>query len=262
MYWLSSSNSILLSLFLSPFILESFQLRLTQQSGGDSEDLTIKLLNPKIVANKSVIVLDAMTTTLEYPPYNSELSNVSILYEKVPELIELQPGQIEFELTWLMVVGNNSMEVEQIFEQIQKLNSNDFYAMHTNEWHRFWQQNAITVDGDAKLSKAIQASLYALATSLPSLNTSQPRSIFYGLSPSGLGLGKLLTDYQGHSFWDTEIWMHPTILLLEPDWSKELLNYRYFMRNAARDNAIKTGYKGYRFVVFVLRVQQNKKENS
>lgn len=205
----------------------------------------IKLLNPKMIANKSVIVLDATTTTLEDSTYVNELSNVSILYEKVPDLIELPPDRLTIEFTWIMVVGNSSEEVEKIFKQIQY--ENDFYTLHTNEWHRFWQQNAITVEGDDELSKTIQSSLYALASSLPSLNTSQPKSRFYGLSPSGLGLGKLLTDYEGHSFWDTEIWMHPTILLLEPQWSQELLNYRYFMRNAARDNAIRTGYNGYRF---------------
>lgn len=214
--------------------------------GGDSDDLTIKLFQPKIIANKSVIVVDAMTTTREDTTFQNDFSNVSILYETVPELIELPLNKTSIEFRWVTIIGTNTNEVEKLFEQLQKQDPNDVYTMHTNEWHKFWQENAITVNGDDELSKVIQSSLYAMASSLPSLNTSQPRSIFYGLSPSGLGLGKLLTDYEGHSFWDTEIWMHPVILLLEPQWSRELLNYRFIMRNAARDNAIATGCKGYR----------------
>lgn len=62
-----------------------------------------------------------------------------------------------------------------------------------------------------------------------------------------MGLNRDLEVYLGHSFWDTEVWMLPSILLLQPKWSAELLNYRYAMRTAARDNANKTGYKGYRY---------------
>lgn len=177
---------------------ESFQIRLSQQSGGDSEDLTInKVFNQKTIANKSVIVVDAMTTSLEDSIYQIEHTNVSILYEIVPEMIELLPDQTSMEFIWFTIIGNSSDEVVKIYEEIQQSNSNEIFAMHTNEWQQFWKQNKISVDSDIELAKTIQSSLYALASSLPSLNTSQPRSIFYGLSPSGLGLGKLLTDYQG-----------------------------------------------------------------
>ncbi len=43
------------------------------------------------------------------------------------------------------------------------------------------------------------------------------------------------------------MWMHPPILLLNPQWSEEVLNYRYRSRLAAAHNARETGYEGYRF---------------
>jgi protein-glucosylgalactosylhydroxylysine glucosidase len=83
---------------------------------------------------------------------------------------------------------------------------------------------------------------------LPSLNTHQTNQEFYGLAPGGLPKGGLLlAEYQGHSFWDTETWMHPPVLLMQPEWSEDLLNYRYMVRQAAADNARLTGYKGWRF---------------
>ncbi len=40
---------------------------------------------------------------------------------------------------------------------------------------------------------------------------------FYGLSPGSLSRGgRLGEDYGGHSFWDTEIWMYPSVLLFYP----------------------------------------------
>lgn len=61
------------------------------------------------------------------------------------------------------------------------------------------------------------------------LNSSQSNSEYYGLSPGGIGK----SGYQGHSFWDTEMWMLPPITLLEPKWSEDLLYYRFLTRVAA-----------------------------
>lgn len=124
----------------------------------------------------------------------------------------------------------------------------DIVKKHKEEWEKIWTRYGITVKGDDKLATAIHTSLFFLISSLPSLETNQPRNVFYGLSPSGLGRGgKLLAEYQGHNFWDTEMWMHPPILLLEPKWSAEILNYRFVVRQAAKDNAKETGFMGLRF---------------
>lgn len=88
---------------------------------------------------------------------------------------------------------------------------------------------------------------------MPSLNTNQNRSAYYGLSPTGLGRGGLDADYQGHNFWDTEIWMLPTITQLSNEWSQELLQYRLKHLPAARYYANITGYKGARYTQKVYK---------
>ena len=63
------------------------------------------------------------------------------------------------------------------------------------------------------------------------------------LSPAGLsGL-----SYNGHVFWDTELWMFPALLLLQPNLAKSLLDYRFERLEAARKNAFTHGYKGVMF---------------
>jgi trehalose/maltose hydrolase-like predicted phosphorylase len=61
-------------------------------------------------------------------------------------------------------------------------------------------------------------------------------------SPSPMGLSGL--GYNGHVFWDTELWMYPGLLLLHPELGKSLLEYRYQRLEAAKRNAFDKGYKG------------------
>jgi trehalose/maltose hydrolase-like predicted phosphorylase len=65
------------------------------------------------------------------------------------------------------------------------------------------------------------------------------------LSPSPMGLSGL--GYNGHVFWDTELWMYPAILVLRPELAKSMMEYRYQRLNAARRNAFSKGFKGAMF---------------
>ena len=44
-------------------------------------------------------------------------------------------------------------------------------------------------------------------------------------SPSPMGLSGL--GYNGHVFWDTDLWMFPALLVLHPDIAKSLVEYRF-----------------------------------
>jgi protein-glucosylgalactosylhydroxylysine glucosidase len=61
-------------------------------------------------------------------------------------------------------------------------------------------------------------------------------------SPSPMGLSGL--GYNGHVFWDTELWMFPAILVLHPELAKGLVNYRFNRLEEAKRNAFAHGYKG------------------
>lgn len=227
---------------------------LTQENINESDDLLIKSTKTSQIRNKTVTIVEASTKILEDPLYQCDYLTVSILYEKIPHMIELLPDQTDAEFTWIMLIQQNSTDIENNFNKLHE-NSFNLLKTHTNEWEKFWFDKQITTEGNEFLSNAIDASIYALASALPSLNSSRTRKIYFGLSPAGLGLNRDLEVYNGHSFWDTEIWMHPTILLIEPEWSKELLNYRHFVRNTAHDNAVNTSYKGLRFFQTIFKVE-------
>jgi alpha,alpha-trehalose phosphorylase len=71
------------------------------------------------------------------------------------------------------------------------------------------------------------------------LNNSGGESSIHNISAKGLsGEG-----YEGHYFWDTEIYMIPFFILTNPEKAKNLLMYRYRTLDCAREEARKLGYK-------------------
>ncbi|MEL6989024.1 MAG: glycoside hydrolase family 65 protein, partial [Bacteroidota bacterium] len=106
---------------------------------------------------------------------------------------------------------------------------------HKDAWSELWESN-VTVTGDAGITRDIRFAIYHLY-SFARAGTA------FSLSPMGLsGLG-----YNGHVFWDTELWMYPPLLMLQPDIAKSLLEYRFERLEAAKQNAFAHGYKGAMF---------------
>lgn len=214
--------------------------------------MTLVKSNTKLLLNQEIVLISAETKLIEDPVYQSEPTKVFILYEQIPKFIELPSEVTSGTFTWLTLIQHTPDGIDELFQRMHEMSDDDLLEAHTSEWNNFWEENAISVGANDELTKSIYGSLYAIASSLPSLKSFSNNGAFYGLSPSGLGLGgPLLEGYHGHSFWDTETWMHPAILLLQPKWSQQLLNYRFLGRIAAYDNAENTGYNGLRLVNFI-----------
>lgn len=106
---------------------------------------------------------------------------------------------------------------------------------HEQEWATLWESD-ITIEGDPQAQRDIHFALYHLYSFARAGQA-------YSLSPMGLsGLG-----YNGHVFWDTELWMYPPLLLLQPEIARSLLEYRFERLDAAKQNAFSHGYKGAMF---------------
>ncbi|MEA5458908.1 hypothetical protein VB796_07660 [Arcicella sp. LKC2W] len=106
---------------------------------------------------------------------------------------------------------------------------------HKEGWEKLWTSD-IKIEGDEDAQRAAHLALYHLYSFCREGQA-------YSLSPMGLsGLG-----YNGHVFWDTEIWMYPAILVLHPEMAKSILEYRFERMEAARANAKSHGYQGVMF---------------
>ena len=106
---------------------------------------------------------------------------------------------------------------------------------HEQAWEELWRGD-IQLEGDPEVQREVRLMLYYLYSSVRAGSK-------LSLSPVGLsGLG-----YNGHVFWDTELWMYPPLLMLQPELAKSLLDYRFDRLEAARQNAFTHGFKGAMF---------------
>ncbi len=106
---------------------------------------------------------------------------------------------------------------------------------HNKAWADLWESDII-IEGDAQTQQDVHSMLYHLYSFVRE-GTSM------SISPMGLsGLG-----YNGHVFWDTDLWMMPAILMLHPKMAQSLVEYRFNRLEAARRNAFNHGYKGAMF---------------
>lgn len=104
---------------------------------------------------------------------------------------------------------------------------------HREAWEKLWQTGNVFVKGNPDTERDIRFALYHLYSFAR-------EGTGYSLSPMGLsGLG-----YNGHVFWDTELWMYPPLLMLQPQIARSLLEYRFERLEAARQNAFAHGYEG------------------
>jgi trehalose/maltose hydrolase-like predicted phosphorylase len=106
---------------------------------------------------------------------------------------------------------------------------------HQQAWADLWKSD-IQITGDDQAQQDIHSMLYHLYSFVRAGSN---------LSPSPMGLSGL--GYNGHVFWDTELWMYPSLLVLHPEMAKSMIQYRYDRLEAARRNAFNHGYKGAMF---------------
>ncbi|MFI5133922.1 MAG: glycosyl hydrolase family 95 catalytic domain-containing protein, partial [Chitinophagales bacterium] len=108
-------------------------------------------------------------------------------------------------------------------------------SFHTKAWEDLWKSDII-IEGDAQSQADVHSMLYHL------YSFTREGTAF---SPSPMGLSGL--GYNGHVFWDTELWMFPAILVLHPELAKSMLEYRFQRLAAAKRNAFSKGFKGAMF---------------
>lgn len=103
---------------------------------------------------------------------------------------------------------------------------------HREAWDKLWAADVI-IEGDVEATRDVHFAMYHLYSFAR-------EGTALSLSPMGLsGLG-----YNGHVFWDTELWMYPPLLLLHPEMAKSLLEFRYQLLDEAKQNAFSHGYQG------------------
>lgn len=126
-------------------------------------------------------------------------------------------------------------QAERIVTYARFQKEGDLKKKHRQAWAELWESD-IVIEGDLQAQKEVRSMLYHLYSF-------SREGVAQSLSPMGLsGLG-----YNGHVFWDTEMFMMPPMIMLQPQMAKSMLEYRFERLDEARRNAASYGYAGAMF---------------
>jgi len=106
-------------------------------------------------------------------------------------------------------------------------------ADHGRVVEAFWERSDVQIDGAPEVQQAVRFNLFQLL---------QATARCEGLGVPAKGVtGR---GYEGHYFWDTEIYVVPFLAHTTPEWAKQLLQFRCDMLPAARRRAHEVGHGG------------------
>lgn len=103
-------------------------------------------------------------------------------------------------------------------------------SLHKKNWAQLWKSD-IQIDGDPISQQVIRTNMFYLLSS-----ASEDASI----PPMGWSSNA----FDGHVFWDAELWMFPALIWQHPQLAKGIIKYRINTLKGAMDNASKNGMQG------------------
>ncbi|MGH4120463.1 glycoside hydrolase family 65 protein [Clostridium sp.] len=165
---------------------------------------------------------------------------VSIVKEdkRVKATFKTEPGKSVINFTKYNVYTDSRRykNIEsQGFDIVEKVSCESFVKLlqYQREYlNQFWRIADINIYGDEKLELGLRYNLFQLLQAVGKDDKSNIPA--KGLSGEG---------YEGHYFWDTEIYILPFFTLCYPDLAKGILKYRYTILDSARKRAREMGHK-------------------
>ncbi|WP_299289703.1 glycoside hydrolase family 65 protein [uncultured Mucilaginibacter sp.] len=210
----------------------------------DRPHVTLKLLTSTAKSPTGKLQLCASTSFLFNEPHGQEPAVIHEMWDSNMHQMKFSKSLKAGETYTFSVVGSsitsahhddplNEAERLTIFARLE--GHDRLLKFHNQAWDELWKSD-IKIEGDAQTQQDVHSMLYHL------YSFSRAGTAF---SPSPMGLSGL--GYNGHVFWDTEVWMYPALLVLHPEIAKSLVEYRFERLEAARKNAFSHGFKGAMF---------------
>jgi trehalose/maltose hydrolase-like predicted phosphorylase len=210
----------------------------------DRPHVVISLLTSTAKSPTGKLTLCASNTFLFSEPHGQEPRVIHEMWDNNMHLMkfgkDLKAGQTySFSIAGSSITSAhhndplNEAERATIFAKLE--GRERLIAFHQEAWSKLWESD-ITIDGDPQAQQDVHSMIYHLY-SFTREGTA--------LSPSPMGLSGL--GYNGHVFWDTELWMYPSLLVLHPELAKSMMEYRFQRLDAAKRNAFSKGFKGAMF---------------
>jgi trehalose/maltose hydrolase-like predicted phosphorylase len=210
----------------------------------DRPHTTISLLTSSARSPTGKLLMCASNTFMFDEPHGSEPKVIHEMWDNNMHLMKFSKTIKAGTSYTYSVVGSsitsahhqdplNEAERMTIFAKLE--GRDRLIHFHNRAWDSLWTSD-IVIEGDPQSQQDVHSMLYHLYSFTR-------EGTAYSPSPMGLsGLG-----YNGHVFWDAELWMFPALLVMHPGLAKSMVEYRYEKLDAAKRNAFSHGYKGAMF---------------
>jgi len=210
----------------------------------DRPHVTISLLTSSAKSPTGKLLMCASNTFLFAEPHGKEPKVIHEMWDNNMHLMKFT-RTIKAGETYHYSIAGSSITSAQHDDPLNEAERMTLYAklegrerlisFHNKAWDELWKSDII-IDGDAQAQQDVRSMMYHLYAF-------SREGTGYSLSPMGLsGLG-----YNGHVFWDADLWMYPAMLMLHPELAKNMVEYRYKRLDAAKRNAFSHGFKGAMF---------------
>ncbi|HYJ62637.1 MAG TPA: glycoside hydrolase family 65 protein [Parafilimonas sp.] len=210
----------------------------------DRPHTTISLLTSSAKSPTGKLLMCASNTFLFDEPHGSEPKVIHEMWDNNMHLMKFSKT-IKAGTSYNYSVAGSSITSAQHEDPLNEAERMTIFAklegkerlinFHNKAWDSLWTSDII-IDGDAQSQQDVHSMLYHLYSFTR-------EGTGYSLSPMGLsGLG-----YNGHVFWDADLWMFPALLVMHPELAKNMVDYRFNRLDEAKRNAFSHGYKGAMF---------------
>ena len=210
----------------------------------DRPHVVISLLTSSAKSPTGKLLMCASNTFLFTEPHGQEPRVIHEMWDNNMHLMKFSKQLKAGEKYTYSVAGTsitsahhddplNEAERMTIFAKLE--GRDRLIQFHNKAWDDLWKSD-IVIEGDDQSQQDIHSMLYHLYSFVREGTA---------LSPSPMGLSGL--GYNGHVFWDADLWMYPALLVLHPEMAKSFVEYRFERLDAAKRNAFNHGYKGAMF---------------
>jgi len=210
----------------------------------DRPHVVISLLTSSAKSPTGKLLMCASNTFLFAEPHGQEPRVIHEMWDNNMHLMKFSK-KIKAGETYRFSIAGSSITSAHHDDPLNEAERLTIYAklegrdrlinFHTRAWEDLWKSD-IVIEGDDQSQQDIHSMLYHLYSFVRESTSFSP-------SPMGLsGLG-----YNGHVFWDAELWMFPAVLVLHPEMARSMIEYRFQRLEAAKRNAFANGFKGAMF---------------
>ena len=201
--------------------------------GGDKNDLTLWLDGR---AEEGLPMAEAAAIDIPAGLTPSEVTLVDTGYQLGLLLsVPVKKGQTYTFTKYVAVSrqgwGGDSKQNLELAKAARSGGFDKLLADHGAAWDELWKAD-IVIDGNPKAQQAVHSDLYYLFSN-STAGTAWP-----------MGACSLTPNYAGHTFWDSDSWVFPALLLLHPERAKPIVMFRHRTMQPARERARQYDVRG------------------